>query len=136
MIKRRGRGSTGRAKKPPSKAEDDLFAEVQQQRAENAYLKNLQALVLEEDRRQRNCAQRPEGPGRRGYFYCLHRQFLNAAVHATFLQTEIQNCIIHQLRMVTKANSVFLSDDNLLKMLYITMMILQKNGQDGGKPDA
>ncbi len=31
----------------------DLLAEVQRLRAENAYLKNLQALVLEEERRQR-----------------------------------------------------------------------------------
>ena len=40
-IERRGRRST------------DLLAEVQRLRAENAYLKNLQALVLEEERRQR-----------------------------------------------------------------------------------
>ena len=33
--------------------EEDLLAEVQRLRAENAYLKNLQALVLEEERRQR-----------------------------------------------------------------------------------
>ena len=37
----------------PSKVEEDLLAEVQRLRAENAYLKNLQALVLEEERRQR-----------------------------------------------------------------------------------
>ena len=40
-------------KKLPSKVEEDLLAEVQRLRAENAYLKNLQALVLEEERRQR-----------------------------------------------------------------------------------
>ena len=45
--------STGRPKKLPSKVEEDLLAEVQRLRAENAYLKNLQALVLEEERRQR-----------------------------------------------------------------------------------
>ena len=44
---------TGRPKKLPSKVEEDLLAEVQRLRAENAYLKNLQALVLEEERRQR-----------------------------------------------------------------------------------
>lgn len=33
--------------------EEDLIAEVQRLRAENAYLKNLQALVLEDKRRQR-----------------------------------------------------------------------------------
>jgi hypothetical protein len=33
--------------------EDDLLAEVQRLRAENAYLKNLQALVLEDERRRR-----------------------------------------------------------------------------------
>lgn len=44
-VERRGRGSTGRPKKLPSKVEEDLLAEVQRLRAENAYLKNLQALV-------------------------------------------------------------------------------------------
>ena len=48
-----GAESTGRPKKLPSKVEEDLLAEVQRLRAENAYLKNLQALVLEEERRQR-----------------------------------------------------------------------------------
>ena len=52
-IKRRGRGSTGRPKKLPKDVEEDLLAEVQRLRAENDYLKNLQALVLEEERRQR-----------------------------------------------------------------------------------
>ena len=52
-IERRGRKSTGRPKKVPDKVEEDLLAEVQRLRAENAYLKNLQALVLEEERRQR-----------------------------------------------------------------------------------
>ena len=52
-IERRGRKSTGRPKNLPSKVEEDLLAEVQRLRAENAYLKNLQALVLEEERRQR-----------------------------------------------------------------------------------
>ena len=45
-VERRGRKSTGRPKKMPGKVEEDLLAE-------NAYLKNLQALVLEEERRQR-----------------------------------------------------------------------------------
>ena len=52
-VERRGRRSTGRPKKLSSKVEEDLLAEVQRLRAENAYLKNLQALVLEEERRQR-----------------------------------------------------------------------------------
>ena len=52
-IERRGRRSTGRPKKLPSKVEEDLLAEVQRLRAANEYLKNLQALVLEEERRQR-----------------------------------------------------------------------------------
>lgn len=51
-VERRGRKSTGRPKKLPDKVEEDLLAEVQRLRAENAYLKNLQALVLEEERRQ------------------------------------------------------------------------------------
>ena len=49
-IKRRGRGSAGRPKKLPKEVEEDLLAEVQWLRAENAYLKNLQALVLENKR--------------------------------------------------------------------------------------
>ena len=52
-VERRGRGSKGRPKKLPTAVETDLLAEVQRLRAENAYLKNLQALVLEEERRQR-----------------------------------------------------------------------------------
>ena len=50
---RRGRGSTGRPRKLPKDVEEDLLAEVQQLRAEVEYLKNLQALVLEDERRQR-----------------------------------------------------------------------------------
>ena len=52
-IERRGRGSKGKSRKIPTKIEEDLLAEVQRLRAENEYLKNLQALVLEEERRQR-----------------------------------------------------------------------------------
>ena len=52
-IERRGRGSTGRPKKLPKDVEEDLLAEVQRLRAENDYLKKLQALVLEDERRQR-----------------------------------------------------------------------------------
>ncbi len=52
-MERRGRGSTGRPPKLPKKVEEDLLAEVQRLRAENDYLKNLQALVLEDERRQR-----------------------------------------------------------------------------------
>ena len=52
-IERRGRGSKGRPPKFPKEVEDDLLKEVQRLRAENAYLKKLQALVLEDERRQR-----------------------------------------------------------------------------------
>ena len=53
-IERRGRGSKGRPpKQVPKQVEEDLLAEVQRLRAENDYLKNLQALVLEDERRQR-----------------------------------------------------------------------------------
>ena len=53
-IERRGRSSKGRPPKQlPKQVEEDLLAEVQRLRAENDYLKNLQALVLEDDRRQR-----------------------------------------------------------------------------------
>ena len=51
-VERRGRKSTGRPKKLPKEVEEDLLAEVQRLRAENDYLKNLQALVLEDERRQ------------------------------------------------------------------------------------
>ena len=52
QIERRGRNSTGRPRKLPKEVEEDLLAEVQRLRAENEYLKKLQALVLEEERRQ------------------------------------------------------------------------------------
>jgi len=52
-IERRGRRSTGRPPKLEKKVEEDLIAENQRLRAENDYLKNLQALVLEDERRQR-----------------------------------------------------------------------------------
>jgi transposase len=52
QIERRGRGSKGRPPKLDKKVEQDLIAEVQRLRAENAYLKNLQALVLEDERHQ------------------------------------------------------------------------------------
>ncbi len=51
-IERRGRGSASRLKKMSKEVEEDLLAEVQRLRAENEYLKNLQALVLERERRQ------------------------------------------------------------------------------------
>ena len=51
QIERRGRSSAGRPRKLPKEVEEDLLAEVQQLRAENEYLKNLQALVLEDERR-------------------------------------------------------------------------------------
>ena len=51
-VERRGRRSTGRTRSLPKEVEEDLLAEVQQLRAENEYLKNLQALVLEDERRQ------------------------------------------------------------------------------------
>ncbi len=57
-IERRGRACAadgkqkGRKAKLDKQVEEDLIAEVQRLRAENAYLKNLQALVLENERRQ------------------------------------------------------------------------------------
>ena len=52
-IERRGRSSKGRPPKQlPKQVEEDLLAEVQRLRAENDYLKNLQALVLEDERRR------------------------------------------------------------------------------------
>jgi len=57
-VERRGRASAasgtqkGRPVKLEKQVEEDLIAEVQRLRAENAYLKNLQALVLEDERHQ------------------------------------------------------------------------------------
>ena len=51
-VERRGRGSKGHPRKLPKEVEEDLLAEVQRLRAENEYLKNLQALVLERERHQ------------------------------------------------------------------------------------
>ena len=50
---RRGRNSKGRSEALPEADEEDLLAEAQRLRAENAYLKNLQALALEDERHQR-----------------------------------------------------------------------------------
>ena len=50
----------------------------------------------------------------------------SAAIEAVFPKTEIQNCIIHQLRKVTKAKAVFPTDDSLLKMLYLAMIDITK----------
>ena len=53
-IERRGRSSKGRPPRQlPKDVEEDLLAEVQRLRSENEYLKNLQALVLEDERRRR-----------------------------------------------------------------------------------
>ena len=52
-IERRGRKSTGRPKELKPEVEEDLIAEVQRLRAENAYLKKLRALVLEEERQSK-----------------------------------------------------------------------------------
>ena len=58
-IERRGRASTvggtkkGRPSKLDKKVEEDLITEVQRLRAENAYLKKLNALVSERVRQER-----------------------------------------------------------------------------------
>jgi len=54
QIERRGRKSTGRPPKQlKPEVEKDLIAEVQRLRAEVAYLKKLNALVLEEERQSK-----------------------------------------------------------------------------------
>jgi transposase-like protein len=54
QIERRGRKSVGRPPKQLNpEVEKDLIAEVQRLRAENAYLKKLNALVLEEERQSK-----------------------------------------------------------------------------------
>ena len=50
-VERRGRGGKS-PRQLPKEGEEDLLTEVQRLRAENEYLKNLQALVLEKERRQ------------------------------------------------------------------------------------
>ena len=52
-IERRGRKSTGRPAKIKKEVEEDLIAEVQRLRAENAYLKKLNALVSEMVRQEK-----------------------------------------------------------------------------------
>lgn len=58
-VERRGRGSAasgtkkGRPPKLDKKIEEDLIAEVQRLRAENAYLKKLNALVSERVRQEK-----------------------------------------------------------------------------------
>ena len=53
-IERRGRGSKAReAKQLKPEVEEDLLAEVQRLRAENAYLKKLNALVAERVRQEK-----------------------------------------------------------------------------------
>ena len=52
-VERRGRSSTGRPRKLPKDVEEDLLAENQRLKAELAYLKKLQALVSERERRNR-----------------------------------------------------------------------------------
>ena len=51
-IERRGRKRTDGSTKLSKEMEEDLIAENQRLRAEDAYLKNLQALVLENERRR------------------------------------------------------------------------------------
>lgn len=53
-IERRGRKSTGRPTKFKKEVEEDLIAEVQRLRAENAYLKKLNALVTERVRQEKS----------------------------------------------------------------------------------
>lgn len=52
-VERRGRKSTGRPKLEKKVVEEDLIAEVQRLRAENAYLKKLNALVAERERQEK-----------------------------------------------------------------------------------
>lgn len=49
-VERREHGGTGRTRKLPKETEDDLLAEVQWLHVEKECPKNLQALVLEDER--------------------------------------------------------------------------------------
>jgi len=52
LVENRGRSSKGRPPKLDKQVEEDLITENQRLRAENDYLKNLQALVLRDERRR------------------------------------------------------------------------------------
>ena len=52
-VERRGRKSTGRPSKLKKEVEEDLIDEVQRLRAENDYLKKLNALVAERVRQEK-----------------------------------------------------------------------------------
>lgn len=52
-VERRGRKSTGHPPKLKKNVEEDLIAEVQRLRAENDYLKKLNALVAERVRQEK-----------------------------------------------------------------------------------
>lgn len=49
VLERRGRASRGGPRKAPKGGAEDLLTEVERLRAENNYLKNLYALLLEEE---------------------------------------------------------------------------------------
>lgn len=53
FVEHRGRKATGRPHKLGKKVEEDLIGEVQRLRAENAYLKKLNALVSERVRQEK-----------------------------------------------------------------------------------
>lgn len=74
-IERRGRSSKDRPPKQlPKQVEEDLLAEVQRLRAENDYLKNLQALVLEDERRRHKNAGSSEAKAKaRTQYSALNR---------------------------------------------------------------
>ena len=74
-VERRGRSSKGRPPKQlPKQVEEDLLAEVQRLRAEVEYLKNLQALVLEDERRQHKNAGSSEAKAKtRTQYAALNR---------------------------------------------------------------
>ena len=57
-VERRGRGNKGRPRQLPKEVEEDLLAEVQRLRAENEYLKKLNALVQERIERENGKKQK------------------------------------------------------------------------------
>ena len=79
-IERRGRSSKGHPPKQlPKQVEEDLLAEVQRLRAENDYLKNLQALVLGDERRQRRKRRLFKSCGK-DFLWIFFSQSLNCPV--------------------------------------------------------
>ena len=105
-VERRGRGSKGRPKQLPKEVEEDLLAEVQRLRAENEYLKNLQALVLERERRQK---KKPGSPKTEAKICSGYSSFNRSTASFYVLLSSQENEPGGQIRMGKGRNRGYLS---------------------------